>query len=182
MSFRADVQLIAGREITTRLRDRTFRLSTAFSVLVIVAIAVLPGFFRGDTATWEIGAVGRSAQGVAERLAAMAPAERAASVIELAGEDAARVAVEAGDVDVAVLAGGTLLADEGIGAELSSALQQSWSTQRLTDGLDRLGVPADEVSALLDVAPAEVTLLDPPDEERDRRVGFVAVGAILLFM
>lgn len=177
-----DVRLIAGREISTRLRDRTFRLSTAFSVLVIVAIAILPRVFGGDVSTWEIGAVGSSAQGAAERVVGVAPAEREATVLELADDDAARAAVADGEVDVAVLAGGTLLADEGVNPDLSSALQQSWATQRLTDGLDRLGVPAEDVASMLDVTPAPIELLDPPDEERDRRVGFVGVGAILMFM
>ncbi|MFV0307513.1 MAG: ABC transporter permease [Desertimonas sp.] len=177
-----DLRLLAGREISTRLRDRGFVLSTLFSVVVIVAIAVLPRVFGGGTESWEIGAVGASAEAAADRVATVAPPERHASVVVLADEGAARAAVASGDVDVVVLADGTLLGNERVNADLSSTLQQSWATQALADRLGDLGIEAGQVDELLSAPPSTVELLDPPDEERDRRVGFVGVGAILMFM
>lgn len=177
-----DVRVLAGREISTRLRDRAFVLSTAFSVAVIVAIAVLPGILGGGTSTWEIGAVGGSAQSAAERVVDIAPDAREATVERLGDVEAARVAVADGAVDVALLPDGTLLGNEEVDADLSSALAQSWATQALTDGLRERGIDAGTIDELLATPASTVELLDPPNEERDRRVGFVGVGAILMFM
>jgi ABC-2 type transport system permease protein len=175
------VRIVAGREIAVRLQERSFLVSTALSLLAIVAIAVVPVLFGGDgPGRWQIGAVGTTAGEAAELAAAAAPADRDAEVIPLAA-DAADAAVRDGDVDVVLLADGSLVGDEDVDDQLQGLLQGAWAQQQLVDALVAAGVPAADAVAVASAPPGEVRLLDPPDEERDRHVGFVVVGVLLLY-
>jgi len=174
------VAILVERELRTRLRDRTFRISTVVSLVVIVGLAVLPKVFGGGTSTWEIGAVGADASGAARLAAAVAPDGREASVVELDAASA-EAAVRAGEVDVALLADGSLLADEDVPDALGALLQGAWRQHELADALVDAGVDPLEAERIAASPERPVRLLDPPDEERDRRVGFLVVGIILLY-
>jgi ABC-2 type transport system permease protein len=176
----APALLIARREIRARVGDRMFRVSMVVSLLVIVGIAVVPKLLAGSPSAWEIGAVGDVNLDAARIAAAQAPDDRPPTVAAYPSDLAARAAVDDGAVDVAILADGSLLADESIPADLEAAVRQGQAQATLTSELEARGLPADEVLELL--GPAPVELLDPPDEAHDRRVGFAAIGVILLFM
>lgn len=177
-----DTTLVAGREVRARVRERSFVVSTLISLAVIVAIAVVPTLLDDGPSTWEIGAVGADAGAAAAIAADVAPSERGATVRDFSDDAAARRAVAAGDVDVAVAGDGSMIGREDVDDDLASALAQAWTSQRLGAELRQQGMTADEVAAATAFAPPAVELLEPPDEEQDRRVGFAAVGSILLFM
>ena len=181
MRSSAVLRVLVEREVTTRLRDRAFFISTVVSVLVVVGIAVLPAVFGGGPATWQIGAVGDTSSSVARRAVDVAPAERQADLVTYPDDAALRTAVAAGEVDVGMASDGALVGDESVGGDLQALLQSVWRQQTLVDALTDAGVAAEEASAIATAPPLPVVLLDPPDEERDRRVGFVVVGVILLY-
>jgi ABC-2 type transport system permease protein len=174
------VWILVERELRVRLRNRAFIVSTVVSVLLVVAVAVLPKVFGGNTSTWEIGAVGTDATDAARAAADAAPIDRQAQLVALT-EQEVREALSTGDVDVVVLEDGTLVGNESVNEDLDALLQSAWRQQVLTGALVDAGV--DETAAgELAAAPARpVELLDPPDDERDRRVGFLVFGVILLY-
>jgi ABC-2 type transport system permease protein len=174
------VRIVAGREITVRLLERSFLVSTGISLVAIVAVAVLPALFGGGTSAWTIGAVGPTAEEAATLAAEAAPEDRDAEVVPLTDADV-EAAVRAGDVDVAVRADGSLVGDEGVPDQLEVLLHAAWRQQQLVDALVEQGVPTPEATALATAPPAPVRLLDPPDDDRERHVGFVVVGVFLLY-
>ena len=182
MTTWSDATIVAKREVVSRVRQRSFVISTIVTLLVIVAMIVLPRILSGDPSPWRIGAVGADADAVAQLVAANAPAERKAASVLLADEAAARASVERGSLDVAILPDGTLVAKSGVNGQLGGAIAQAWSTQRLVTMLRAQGTSEERIRELVSVKPATVELLSPPDENRERRKGFSMVATILLFM
>lgn len=173
------VGVLVGREVRTRLRDRTFLLSTAFSLLLVVALAVLPAFFGGgDPSPWRIGAVGDTAVAVADTVGDSV--DREVTTVPMTDDDV-EAAVRDGDVTVAIRADGTLVGDREVSDDLGALVPAAWREVTLVDALVDVGVDQTEARLLATASPSGVELLDPPDEERDRRVGFLIVGVILLY-
>lgn len=181
MTGRGAVRVLVEREVGTRLRDRAFVISTLVSLLVVIGIAVLPGVFGGSPSSWTVGAVGADATAAARLAVDVAPAERDAAVVTFDDDAALRAAVSAGTVDLGVSSTGSLLGDDGVGAELEALVQAAWRQQALVAALTDAGVAVDDANRIAAAPPLPVTLLDPPDEDRDRRVGFLVVGVVLLY-
>jgi ABC-2 type transport system permease protein len=75
-----------------------------------------------------------------------------------------------------------LLGDRDVDDQLEAALRQAWATAALSAELQDRGLSAEEVDQLVGAEPPGVQLLDPPNVERDRRVGFAAVAGIVLYL
>jgi ABC-2 type transport system permease protein len=174
------VRTVARREIRVRLADRAFRISTAVTLLAVVALAVLPAVFGGDPSPWRIGATGDLAEAAATRVLPAMPDDRAPTVRRL-DPVTARAAVADGDLDVVLGDDGGLLGDESVDEELAGLLVAGWQQERLVRALVERGSAPAEAERVATTPPAPLRLLDPPDEERDRLIGFAVVGVFLLY-
>lgn len=175
------VGLVARREITTRVRERSFLISTIITLLIIAAVIVIPALLSrgGDKVT--VGLVGAPA--------AVEPALRQAAeaaAVELVtrpygDESAARTAVEDGDVDAVFLGAERVLVKEDLdgdtGQVVQSAYRQAVTAQRLADA----GIDVGAAAQALDVPPLAVTAIDPPDPDADARRGAAYFGVLLLY-
>ncbi|RYJ05221.1 MAG: hypothetical protein EON52_12710, partial [Actinomycetales bacterium] len=99
-------RLVAEREITTRIREKSFILSTAFTVLVIVAAIVAASFFQDRPSEKDVAVVGAEASAVVSAASKTPVAESdnltlKAKVVDDA--DAARAAVRDGSADAALV-------------------------------------------------------------------------------
>jgi ABC-2 type transport system permease protein len=164
---RRPVTLVARREVVEGTRSRTFVVSTAISLVVIVVIAVLPALLRDDgPTTYDVGGVGASTEQLEESLDGVVSslpddADVVVDVTAFDDEAAARAAVEDGDVDAVVLPDGSVLVQEELGDELATILQLA---------------TVDELPS-----PLDVEAIDPPDDDRTEREGLMFVGTILLY-
>ncbi|MEO3748935.1 ABC transporter permease [Plantactinospora sp. B5E13] len=126
-SFWAATRLVAGREITVRLRDKTFLFSTVFFLLFTLGAAVVPALFAGDGSTVAVAA----APDVAAAL------DRAGlEVVAATDTQRAEQLVRDGDVDAAVVPGDVpggvrVLAMKEAPDEVVSALSSSPPVQLL---------------------------------------------------
>ncbi|GAB2697811.1 ABC transporter permease [Thalassiella azotivora] len=59
-------RLVAGREVAVKLRDRTFVLSTAFMVVLLVGVIAFSSFMSGRTSSYEVAVVEPAARQVVE--------------------------------------------------------------------------------------------------------------------
>lgn len=176
LSSRAAVSLIARREISAKLRDKGFLLSTAFIAVVILASVLLPAAFGGDGDEYAVGIVGQPA-GLQE--AVQAQAEALGTEVDVTGYPdlaSARSALEAEDIDAAI-DGAEVLVVTALDGPLQQVLDQAnaglIAQERLTDaGID----PAD-VATAFDVPPLAVVTLDP-DAERDQQRQVIAIVGI----
>jgi ABC-2 type transport system permease protein len=179
LSSTALVRLVAGREISTRIRDKTFLISSAvILVLVLGAMA-----FQVATAS----SAGDLTVGVVGDRSALQPALEAQgkavggtiTVVGVRDEAAARTAVSNGDVD-GVLLGGTssdprLLVERSADSSLSAAVQGAVSQLAVGRQLAAAGITK------LDVPKVGVASLKPAGDSTGERIGVAVLGVVVLY-
>jgi ABC-2 type transport system permease protein len=171
--------LVAAREISTRIRDKTFLISSAVILLLVLGSMVFQAVVASGANEITVGVVDDQAT-LEPALKTQGEAVGAdVTVVGLADESAARNALAAGDVD-GVVVGGTssspqLLVerspDSTVTATVQGAVRQVAVTRQLSEaGIDDLTVP--------DVA---VTAINPGNDPTGERTGVAVVGMIVLY-
>lgn len=179
-------RLVAVREVRTRLRDRTFQVSTALLVVLTLG-GIVAGSLLGDRASaYEVvvttpdgAAVASAAQ---DGLRAAGDEGGHVTVARVDDADAARDAVSAGDADAALLPrpdGFALVARGSVPADLSTATRGALARTALERNASEAGTT---VEALTDGATLHPRTLDagPLSPETTQAVGFYL--ALLFFV
>lgn len=181
MSARQVILLVARREISERLRQRSFQISLGVTVVVVVAIAVLAGILGGDnTESYRVGAQGGESVAIADAARSAAPQFDAEIEIErFDGAAAARAAVDDESVDAAVV-DGTILSLEDPEEELEQTLQTGARQVRTGEALRSQGVSESEARQALDPPPLRVDALE--GEQGKGRSGVAFVASIVLYL
>jgi ABC-2 type transport system permease protein len=172
------IRLVAGREISTRLRDKNFLISTAVLLILIIGVMVFQVLVNTNASKSTIGVVGGSPTFTSVLRTQGDSLGHDVRVQDLADEAAARTAVDDGDVDVAVLD------PEGPAPRL--VVQQSGSSEQ---SLVESAIAA--VSTVDQLAAANVQLQPPPrvdvvslqgdGEDRTQATIVAIVGVGLLY-
>jgi ABC-2 type transport system permease protein len=170
------VRLVASREISTRVRDKSFVISSLVIVLLLLGGLGLQVALASDDEPTRVGVVAGSPQ-LSTALEAQGQAlDVDVTVVPLDDEAAGRSALEAGDVDGVVLADGPeLLVEQSAGASLQAVVQGAVSQLALGQQLAEAGIGG------LDVPEVAVTPLDPDADEDGRRVVIAIVGVSVLY-
>jgi len=172
------VRLVAGREVSTRIRDKGFLIGSAVLIVLILGMLVFQVVINSGGNDTKVGVVGGDAA-LTEALQAQGEALGTdVEVVEYDDEAAARTAVQEGDVDGALLSPAGVqpeLLVESDGGQVESlvqgAVQASSLDQQLTDAGVQLEAPPT----------VDVVALDP-DADADTEATIVAfVGVILLY-
>ncbi len=167
---REAVALVARRELTERVRERSFLIGTALSIMIVALVVLLPsalGFGGDDEYT-----VGTTDAQAAETV-------RAAQRIQ--GAFDAKLKLREGersveDVDV-VLTSGAIRAKEKPDDKLVELLQTASRQVRSAEAAQRAGVSPQA----LDPPPLRVTTVEPVDEQADRLQGVAFFTVLLLY-
>ena len=181
------VRLIAGREITTRVRSRAFLISNAVLLLLIVGGVVAASVFGGDSDDPKrVGLVG-AAQSLSSSLTAGGDAvDLPVSIQELPDEQAASDRVAAGDLEVALVAGSgggfVAITDEDVPGDLRRVLEVAVQREALRTALDAQGVDAEQLSAATAGAVVTVDALDPSDPRQGQRLALAFIAVFLLYV
>jgi ABC-2 type transport system permease protein len=175
------VPLVVHREITSRIRERSFLISTAVTLLIVAAVVIVPRLFNSDDDNVTVGLVG-DASTVQPTLQQAAQVQGATLTVNRYPDEAAgRAAVSSGDADAVFVGVNRVLVHHG----LSGTTQQVVLTAyRQAEGAARLtaaGIDANAVSQALDVPPLAITALDPPDPDSDARRSAAFFGVLLLY-
>jgi ABC-2 type transport system permease protein len=178
------IWLVAKREVIERGRSRGFLFSVAFTTLVIVGFIVVPTFIQGDDGIRRVGIPADAPTGLAAALETQGQA--LGYTIEVRTVDDPDAALDAGDVEVVVLVPGDLsgpgsvrVADE-VDAGLSQVAASGVAALRTEALLRSAGIGIDALVAAQ--APPVVEVLDPPDPDRDSRLLFGHIGAVLILV
>src|SRR5262245_22074705 len=100
MTGREAVGLVARREVTERVREKSFAISTGVSIAIIVLVAVLPkALGLGGTDEFTVGVVDRGAVPVAEAAARSAHEFDAKITVQRLAPGDVSQALSDGDVD-----------------------------------------------------------------------------------
>jgi len=178
---REAVRLVARRELTERVRERSFLLSTCVSIVIIALVVVLPpllGFDRTDRFT--VGTVGSEAAEVGQAARAGAGAfEADIALRELDPRDAG-AALRDGAVDAVLLDGG-IRSLQTPDDKLVSVLQAADREVRTVDALREAGVQADDIRSALSPDPLRVSTVEPVDDRRDELGGLAFFTILILY-
>jgi ABC-2 type transport system permease protein len=178
------IKLVMRREIVERIREKAFLYSTGVSLLLIAGAAALPAFIGDDDGGFDVGFVGPASSEIQQ--AAADPTLSAVDVVitprEYEDRAAAESALEAEEIDAAVVDGKRLIGQEEVSPELQAFLQEVSSRLRVLETLNQAGVPPGQIQEALNPAPLEVSALDPPEQDQDEKSGLASIGSLILFL
>jgi ABC-2 type transport system permease protein len=178
---RSAVGLVARRELTERVRERSFLVGTCVSIAIIALVVVLPpllGFDEQDSYT--VGTVGTEAAEIGEAARAGAGTFEATITLKKIAPGDARAALRDGSVDA-------VLTDDGIQGQgkpddkLVAALQTATREVRSSAALRDAGVPGDQLRSALAPAPLKVTTVEPVDDRKDALGGLAFFTILILY-
>ena len=177
-SAAALVRLVAGREISTRIRDKGFLVGSAVLILLILGMLVFQVAINSGSNDTTLGMVGGDAA-VEQALQEQGDAFGTdVEVVEIDDEAAARAAVEAEDVDAVLLspagAQPELLVRSG-DPQLEALVQSAVQGLSISDQLTAAGVqltPPPEV---------DVVALEADADANDEATIVALVGVIVLY-
>ena len=146
------IRLVAEREFTERVRERSFLLSTGLTLAIIVVVVALPSLFGfGDPSEYRIAPADESGRAIAERAAELD--ERFDAVVYITDDD-----------PDATLSGETIHFTEQPDDRLVDLLQVA------NQQLDADARP-----------PLRVESAEPVDPERDAKAGLAFFAVLLLY-
>ena len=171
------VRLVAGREISARLRDKNFIISSIVIVVVLLGVLGLQVALNSGNDVTRVGVVGEQG-GLAAGLEAQASAlDQSVEVTTCEDEEQARTAIENEDVDGAVLDGDPprLLVQDSPSGTLQALVQGAVAQLAVTQQLADAGVTE------LDVPQVTVTALEPDADTNGQRVVVAIIGVGMLY-
>lgn len=177
------IGLVAKRELTQRVREKSFVVSTGFSLAVIAVVAFLPVLFGEDDEGFKVGVTAEVPQALRTALRSddLVIGDGKMNLVDLADEREAVEAVRAGDVEAAVVGPTEVIVDKEAPPELEAILQGVAGQIRVTDALQDAGVPPEEAAEALDPQPLQIRALNPPDADQEARQTVAWVGVLLLY-
>ncbi|WP_347954948.1 ABC transporter permease [Gordonia aichiensis] len=177
-----NILLVAGREIGTRAREKSFVISTGLLMAVIIIGAVVWSSLSGGESVDRVGVVGGD-RSLAQTIEATgAAAGQRISAVAVPDASAARAQVADGDLDAALVVGSdgayTAISKNAMNPTVEGILRGVSSQRALSTALEAKGVDA----ATLPEPRFETdrTQVTKPDEAQ--RVTVALIGSVLLIM
>jgi ABC-2 type transport system permease protein len=176
------IRLIARREIVTRARERSFAISTAITLLIVVAVVVLPHVLGGGADKLTLGVVGPRTAALESALVQTAEQEGASVDLRHYGDvDQAQAAVRSGQVDAAFVGTDRVIVDDGLDGTLGVVVRAAYRQVASVSRLAEAGIDPARVAAALDVPPLAVDSLSGANADREARRGAAFFGLVLLY-
>ena len=173
------VRLVTAREISARVKDRNFVISSVFIIVLLVGMLGLQVALNSGSEPTRLGVVGGDAA-LEEALGFQAfGMEVDLELVELDDEDAARAAVRDEEVEGALLVdaadGPRLLVEQSADGSTSALVQGAVSQAAVAERLAAAGV------ATVEVPRVEVTALDPGADQDAQRTVVALIGVAVLY-
>jgi ABC-2 type transport system permease protein len=173
------VRLVARREVSTRIRDKTFLISSAVILLLVLGGMVFQVLVASGANKLTVGVVGDRAALQPALVAQGKAVGSDVTVVGLADESAARASLASGDVDGALVGGLSaaprLLVQREAGSSLTAAVEAAVGRLALTRQLAGAGITH------LDVPQVAVTALHPGSDPTGERTGVAVIGVVVLY-
>ena len=182
LTSRQAVFLVIRRELTERTRQRSFSISTGVTLLIVLAIAILPGLLDDDgPKKYDVGVVGDSGAALAEAMQRVdLGRDIEVDTRTLPERSEAERLVEDGELDVAI-DGETVIVHEELEGDLEALVQLANRDVRTQQALAAAGVSAEQAVAITDPPPLRTDAIDPPNQAQDDRRGLVTFGVFFVF-
>jgi ABC-2 type transport system permease protein len=178
------IRLVAGRELTERLRARSFYVLTGLLIAIIIALGLVGRFVDRGPDTIELGVVGDASVDLTAILSPLGESiDREVQVTEYDDAADGRAALEDGDVTLLVVPDdATLLSSDEPAEDQLALVQQAWASVQVQQSLVDAGLSPDQVGEALGSEPLEVRQLDGDDESDGLAILVGSMAAVLLFI
>jgi ABC-2 type transport system permease protein len=178
-------RIVAEREVTTKLRDKTFLGATAFTLVLLVAAFVVTSLVEGRATTYDVAVttpLGSAAVADAQTSLRAASDDTTVKARDAGDPDEAEQMVRDEDVDAALVpstSGFEIIGGDEVDSDLEDALTAGVQRSVLADNASAQGV---DLEALQGGTTARVRLLDPgPEDAAARSAVAFAFAIIFLF-
>ena len=180
------IALVARRELTTRVRTKSFLISNAIILVLILGGIIAASVFADDAvANPKLGLVGSAASlsgSLSASSASMGSPLDTSAVPDVA---TARSKVASGDLDVALVPAGagsyTAIVDEELPTDLRSIIDSVVRQQAVSSALTAQGVDPATLAQAAARASVTVDAVNPPDPDRDQRTALAFIAMLLMF-
>ena len=180
-SDRGAYRLVARREFVERARDRSFLISTAITIVVLVGFIVGTSLLNRGT-RFDLGVVGVDARATAEQVVDAGKALGfEVTVRDYPNEQPAEAAVRSGSADAVLVGGSEVIVKSQPPEQLLAAIQAVSIRERARQSLERSGLPPDRIDDALNVKPLPVRALEPIDERRRQSSVVAFIGVLALY-
>jgi ABC-2 type transport system permease protein len=176
--------LVAAREVTEALRRRSLWITLGVLVALSTAVMVLPEVLSSDdTPSYEVAVVDTDVAFEAALADVVAVTDADLEVFAVDSVDAARLAVEDGDADVAVVGSDppTIIVTSGRHAGLVGAVRQALASTDAMGRLEAAGLDDDAIAGVLESPVPRLELLDAGGDAR-RGAAFLLSLAMYLVL
>lgn len=171
---------VARRELSERLRDKSFWFSTALTLAILGVVLFLPKLL-GDDDTYRLAYAGPAAGPLAASVQTQATTlDVTIEKARYADEAAARAAITDGDLDAYVAADKVVVKDE-LEPRIETAIQTAHRDVVVTQQLREAGLDPAAVRKAQQVPPLAVDALDPADPKAGTRGQIAFIGSIVLY-
>ncbi|SDO41314.1 ABC-2 type transport system permease protein [Klenkia soli] len=178
-STAARIRLVAGREITTRARDKGFLISSAVIVLLVLGVMVFQLLSGGSGSSTAIGTVDGGAQVEQALVRSGEQVGTEVTVTEYADTAAARQAVTDGDVDAVLV--GAAGEDPQVVVESSRDGAASAIAETAVGALSVARQLGEQGVSLTPPPAISYDVLDPSTEDRGQAVVVALLGVVVLY-
>lgn len=176
------IWLVAQREITTRAKTKSFLITTALLMIVIIIGAIVAALLTGRDSHDRVGLVGNSAA-ISSTLPAVGEQLGTPIDVVVVGDAAtARERVASGDLAAAVVAttptNYVTISKDSLDPQLGGAIRSTIESVAMTESLAARGVDAKTLPKV--TIAAEQTKPSKPEE--GQRIAIALIGTILLMV
>ena len=180
------IALVAKREITTRARTKSFLISNAIILAVILGGIIATSLFSGGSDSHsKVGLVG-SATSLSGSLSAYA--ESSGNPLDTSKEPdeaTARSRVVSGDLDVALVPEGagsyTAIVEASLPIELQAIIDSVVREQAVNSALSAQGVDPATLAQAAERASVTVDAVNPPNPDSDQRTALAFIAMALMY-
>lgn len=185
---------VALREIRERLRSRAYIITTTLTILIVLALVVLPSFLSSDTDMSRVGVIGQGNDVIVNTAVALGnandePGDPPTVEIETVTFDtraAGVAALEDGDIDALLVDAKEVVVESTggfSGSSIAGRLQRAASAVQIQTVVEEQGQQAADIIELLTTDALQVsTLSEGGDGADEARTVIAYFGLILLYM
>lgn len=179
------IALVAKREITTRARTKSFLISNAIILALILGGIIAASLFGGSDSHPKVGLVG-SAASLSEPLSAISASSGApVDTSRVPNESTARSQVASGDLDAALVpqgaSGYTAIVDAKLPIGLASIIDSAVRQQAVSSTLTAHGLDPATLAQAAERAKVTVDAVNPPDPDSDQRTALAYIAMALMY-
>ncbi len=176
------VNLIARREITTRTRERSFQISVAVTLIIIVGVIIILKVVNGGTKHFDVAVSGPRSGALAAALThAPLPDKTTVKVRTYPSSTAAAAAVHDGKADAAIDGGPTVVVKSNLDSKLQTILNSARGSVIVNQRLQQAGIDPAAVTKALNVPALSVHKLTGGGKNADAKKAIAYIGVILLY-